>query len=547
MSIRVSKKHKMKGLGKGRDVLFFFSPNPLSFILSLFLLICPLTRVPVVHARGIDEAVLMVDGKYRGPLEAYPKDGKLYVNAQQAMDLLGGKTYWYPVSGRLLLQVKGSQAKFLLRSEEITLENSKMRLSKPVISRAGKIFVTMEFLESRQFSGMLGRELSYNSTTHIISAEKRANVNHLTYFSYKDKTRVVLEVKGGIGYHYGLKGKKRLDILMPDGTLESPDRAEINDGVVREAALSQEKNTARLTLNLGDGAGKWNVFRLKEPDRIVIDVEAQSPRAAATGDLQAAESGKTVPAQQGAAVQPQSVAPAVTIPDAIVTERGARKRIVIDAGHGGKDSGGRKVFGLTEKEINLLLAKELSGLLKEDGKFDVLLTRTSDFFIPLAERSRIANDFKADIFISIHANASTNRRENGFEIYFMSENASDPWAAEVAAFENAVMDLEDKTGEDPAMMLLHSMARNEYINEASRLAAMMTRQLSKRVSIINRGVKQAAFYVLRGTYSPAVLVEAGFMTNSRDQGNLCSKAVRKKMAAGLYAGIVEYARSKEWK
>jgi N-acetylmuramoyl-L-alanine amidase len=243
-----------------------------------------------------------------------------------------------------------------------------------------------------------------------------------------------------------------------------------------------------------------------------------------------------------------STMPAVNIPDKMVVEKSGRKTIVIDAGHGGKDAGGRKLFGLKEKEMNLLVAKDLYELLRNDDMFNVLLTRDDDTFVPLSDRSAVANNSKADLFISIHANASRDRREKGFEIYFMSEKASDPGAAEVADYENSVVGLED-AGEqqDPTAMLLHSMARNEYLNEGSRLAGLVSAEMEKRTPFVNRGVKQAAFYVLRGTYAPGILVEVGFMTNPGDEKNLNNKKVRTKVADAIYKGVLKYAQMKQWK
>ncbi|MCK5583197.1 MAG: N-acetylmuramoyl-L-alanine amidase, partial [Elusimicrobiales bacterium] len=239
---------------------------------------------------------------------------------------------------------------------------------------------------------------------------------------------------------------------------------------------------------------------------------------------------------------------APNIPDRIVLDNSAVKRIVIDAGHGGKDGGGGKIFGLKEKTINLKVAKLLLWKLEKEKGFEVLMTRASDVFVPLHERSKIANDFKADLFISIHANASRHKNQQGFEIYFMSENASDPWAAEVADYENSVIRFEEKTEEpDPAALLLHSLARNEYMNEGSKLAGYVAKEFDKRTPFVNRGVKQAAFYVLRGTYAPGILVEMGFMTNRKDQTNLCKLSVRKKIADSIYRGVLNYAKSKNWK
>ncbi|MHB0996755.1 MAG: N-acetylmuramoyl-L-alanine amidase family protein, partial [Elusimicrobiales bacterium] len=329
------------------------------------------------------------------------------------------------------------------------------------------------------------------------------------------------------------------------------------DGVVRGVDLIQENKMARLVINPDDNFGGVNAFRLSDPDRLVLDVSklrsevkqgiAAAPEApAADAVVIAPSSGGPEIAAATAAVAAATTA-ALNNTDKMTVEGSGRKKIVIDAGHGGKDPGGRKLFGLKEKELNLLVAKELYEQLKKEKTFDVLLTRSTDEFVPLADRSLIANNFKADIFISIHANANRDRREKGFEVYFMSEKASDPWAAEVADYENSVVGLEDGAVQaDPAAMLLHSMARNEYLNEGSRLAGLVSAEMEKRTPFANRGVKQAAFYVLRGTYAPGILVEMGFMTNSHDQKNMNDKKVRVKIANSLYRGVMRYAEMKGW-
>jgi len=176
------------------------------------------------------------------------------------------------------------------------------------------------------------------------------------------------------------------------------------------------------------------------------------------------------------------------------------------------------------------------------------MTRDSDVFIPLSQRSAIANNFKADIFISIHANAAGRASENGFEIFFMSETASDPGAARTAEYENSVIGMEDpESRPDVAAMLLHSMARNEYMNDGSRLAGLVSGEMESVTPFKNRGVKQAAFYVLRGTYAPGILVEMGFMTNASDQKKLNNGAIRLKIAKSIYNGVLKYAEMKGWK
>ena len=197
--------------------------------------------------------------------------------------------------------------------------------------------------------------------------------------------------------------------------------------------------------------------------------------------------------------------------------------------------------------MNLAAALELSRVLKERGDFDVLLTRDDDVFIPLSERSELANEKNADLFVSLHCNAAGNRRENGFEVYSVSETASDPAAEALAASENAVLELEGKNPQDEtAKMILLAMTKTEMINESSVFSALSAKAIGKRVDVLPRGAKQAAFYVLRGTHAPAILVEMAFVSHAKDEAKLTSRRFRRTMAEGVAAGIADYARRQGW-
>lgn len=200
-----------------------------------------------------------------------------------------------------------------------------------------------------------------------------------------------------------------------------------------------------------------------------------------------------------------------------------------------------------EKDINLHAAKELAKLLREDGVFEVILTRDDDTFIPLADRSRIANEAEADLFISLHCNGSPNSRESGYEVYFLSERASDPGAQRTAEMENSSLELEGKSvEEEQAAAILHAMQNVENINAGSELAALVARALGRRVDLEDRGVKQAAFYVLRGTYVPSILFEMAFVTNKKDEAKLGSRQYRRRLIDGVYSGVLDFARRQGW-
>lgn len=496
------------------------------------------------------------NGVYSGKVATYSLSGATYLNASQAAKAIGGKIYWYPVSGKLLLQIRGNKVVFFMKSDSVLINDERTAFPNPLIVRGGKAFLALDFFISKHFAHAFGFRLDYNQASATLSAQRDINITSVNYFSYQDKTRIVIYMEEPLQWQSSQKENNLVTLTIAGGVLTGEEKIAIGDGVVRGVDLVQENKMARLVINPDDNFGKVDAFRLSEPDRIVVDIlkrqavvpQGQNAEMPAAQDAVIAPSPGVLDLSSAPAPSSVSSGTALNIPDKMVLEKSGRKKIVIDAGHGGKDPGGKKLFGLKEKEMNLLAANEIYGLLKGEEIFDVLLVRSNDIFVPLAERSAIANSFKADIFISIHANASRDRREKGFEVYFMSEKASDPGAAEVADYENSVLGLEGNRGEsDAAAMLLHSMARNEYVNEGSRLAGLVSAEIENKTPFANRGVKQAAFYVLRGTYAPGILLEMGFMTNSTDQKNLNDKKVRSKIANAVHRGVMKYAEMKQWK
>ena len=218
------------------------------------------------------------------------------------------------------------------------------------------------------------------------------------------------------------------------------------------------------------------------------------------------------------------------------------KVIVLDAGHGGHDPGAVGPHGTKEKDINLAIVLQLEKVFQKDRNYKVILTRKDDTFIPLVERANIANKNKADLFVSVHCNANLKRTASGFEIYFLSEKASDTEAISTETLENSVIALEDKSDEKKTVLqnMLWSMVVNEYINESSELSSFVVAEASGRLKIPNRGIKQANFYVLRGTQMPSVLVETAYISNYTEEAKLATSSFQKSVADSIYEGIKKY-------
>jgi len=239
--------------------------------------------------------------------------------------------------------------------------------------------------------------------------------------------------------------------------------------------------------------------------------------------------------------------PEVSVPVPPVAEaKSARiKTIVIDPGHGGKDPGAIGPRGTKEKDLVLKIAHKLAKELHKNLKTRVILTRYHDIFLPLAERTAIANREKADLFISIHCNAGLKPHTKGFEVYFLSDEASDEEAQAVANTENAVMALEERREKGNELSsILWSLTMNEFMNESSELCSLISSEVDSQLGIIdNRGVKQAGFTVLRGAKMPAILVEGGFISNRSEARKLESSKFQKELVETICAGVKRY---KEW-
>jgi len=224
--------------------------------------------------------------------------------------------------------------------------------------------------------------------------------------------------------------------------------------------------------------------------------------------------------------------------------------IVLDAGHGGKDPGTVGKSGTKEKNIVLDIVKRVGNLLTKNTNVKVVYTRDEDVFIPLWERTNIANDKNGKIFISVHANANRNRGAHGFETYLLRPGKTED-AIEVAALENAAIQYEkNNNGKYSDITLegqiLATMAQSMFMKESENLAALIQTEIDKESTFQNRGVKQAGFYVLVGASMPNVLIEVGFLSNPSEEKKLRTPQYRQKIAEGIYRAIVEFKKSREF-
>lgn len=392
-----------------------------------------------------------------------------------------------------------------------------------------------------------GKEVAYGSDADVKVPAGRVAVKRVRYFSTDDYTRVVLDLSGKADYEkhwlkanpkYGKPPRLFIDIEDAVMSKEIPRDINIKDGLLRSLRWGYNRpGVARVVLD-SDSVKDFTVFAMTDPNRIVIDVSGSPMDGKSTPATSASStyvsSTKKVPS--GTKVKSSSGSG-----DTLASVFGLKiNTIVIDPGHGGKDPGA-SYYGLKEKDIVLDVGLELYRMIKAKYKnINVYMTRNKDVFIPLESRTAFANRKKADMFISIHVNAAPNKRARGVETYVLNVT-NDKKALQVAALENATTQksMSDLQG------ILKDIMLNSKLEESLQLASFVQKSLHKNIYKSGKydlGVKQAPFYVLVGAKMPAVLVEAGFVSNNAEAKMLKTKKHRKDIAEGVFNGLASYLK-----
>jgi N-acetylmuramoyl-L-alanine amidase len=394
-----------------------------------------------------------------------------------------------------------------------------------------------------------------------------------------DGVRVTIEIDRETPYHSErLENPRRVFFDLKGATASGPllDRSlKYDDDIVREVRFGRHPDATRIVMDM-EGAESYSVFTLYEPFRLVVDFRraaagAPTPLPPPARPAPPTPDPTVTPAPPAAVKAPPNPTPAQQADSSLAKEAPpvgtsaaappappstnadgkfslsrqlglGVSRVVIDAGHGGHDPGAR-ANGLTESELTLDIAQRLQSLLAKQPGMEVIMTRATNVFIPLEERTRIANREGADLFLSIHANASRNTRARGVETYFLNF-ATNPEAEAVAARENAGSGQSMRKLPD----IVRAIAMNNKIDESKDFAVMVQRSMVRRLASRNKalrdiGVKQAPFVVLIGAAMPSVLAEMSFLTNKQDAALLKTGAYRQQIAEALHDAVMRYQQS----
>lgn len=543
---------------------------------------------------------VVVSGRSAGNIPSLEANGVTYVDVQAAARKFGAGVELFAQSKQAKITAKGFYGILTAPLPEIIINAKPQTLSSPVLVNGGKIMAPAEFFLLSSFQKAVGKRIALTDGKFMV--ERPFDFARTDNVLHEKDTLLVFETEKDVRWSSKQVNKHTVQITFPGATVKRDEFFRLKTPFIASAEIRQSRADAVLKVILGKNAKDWSfseidgrlVFRAgaQAAPAVLAERSPAAPRTEAPAETVSAseepvqapeikgpspvtekpsvlmeddgfeemfpEPGPVIkpePAPEPSKTGKNAPAPAKTAPvikqephPLAVSSAHKKMRIVVDPGHGGKDPGAVR-SRMREKDWNLAVGKELAALLKKAG-FEVKMTRDNDTFIALSERSKISNNFKADLFVSVHTNASKNRNAHGFQVYFRSEKATDKEAADVAAMENEAMQYEE-VHYNFVDALLQSLAKNEFVNESSKLAGYVRNSVYKQPGIgiavnQNSSVRQANFYVLKGVNSPAILVEMGYISSSKDRARLSQKAVQKKMAQGIFNGIRDYAKKEGW-
>jgi len=355
----------------------------------------------------------------------------------------------------------------------------------------------------------------------LTEAKAATSVRQVRHFHHNDYTRIVLDTSGPVSYEVSRHHQPERIAVNLRGTHASAtlEGVSIDRGGVQRVRVNRLSWGTQVVLDL-DGPTESKHFSLPSgsgrPDRIVIDVFASSDLPPRTR----------------------------TVTTAATSEVGTARPIMVavDAGHGGKDPGAIGRYRLVEKKLTLDIARRVAALINERPGFEAILTRTSDRYLGLEQRTEIARQHRADVFVSVHLNTAPKRSARGAEVYFVSPLGAARSASEMLANPKRTAHeygLESTTSSDVLHMLV-DVNQQSILARGEMLASSILQALASGTLLPTRAVKQKSFRVLKQISMPSVLVEAGFISNAADAELFRDAAGRERVAKAIAAGTVDF-------
>ncbi len=440
----------------------------------------------------------------RVPVDFSVTPAGLLVSLQPLLRPLGGEIEIGPMGESHKLSLNQAVFAFGPGSDVVTLDDQLLDLSQPPILGPGGLQVPLDLL-SETYGKQMGYEFSWNREEMTLEIQRlpfRELPVSFDLVHLQGVSTLVFQFPTQPRYRIS-ESANRVDIeMVGDEIRVDRPRKFPRDPLIRDVTL----NSHRIRIDLAPDADAQS-YVLTKPYRLVFDVF----RAPAAAD------------QPEPPARPRRATRSVGI-----------RTIVLDPGHGGADTGAIGRNGSAEKDLTLLLSRSLKRALQSRLGVKVVLTRADDSDLHLDSRTSIANQYKADLFISIHLNSSPGSSAQGAETYFSSPEPTDEQAALADQSRNRVDPLYD------LQLILWDLAQSHHLAESQRLARIVQEELNLALELANRGVKQAPFRILMGAAMPAVLIELGFLSNPSEEAKLNEPVYRARLVDTLVRAIGRY-------
>ncbi len=463
-----------------------------------------------------EKVSLYVDGRYTGKIDLFVDDGgNALFPIRDLFRLLGGSVGWIGSTKETYIQFAGKRVTIKIGSNTYTADGEKGMIATPLKVVNSKLVVPCDLLEK-----VWGYSCRLNRGAKKLDIDTSLPV--LENFYYE---------KDPAGIRFILKFSKRPEFKV--GSLPSPPRIFLDlYNTSSRVALGNISVNSKVVSGVRTGRFTASILR------IVFDLTGEAKYTIEKDKNTIVVAIRPIAVVPGS--QTPTPAPEVTsVPLKWTPPPEHKKKIIIlDPGHGGKDPGAIGRGGTKEKDLVLSIGLRLKTILEQNG-FTVYMTRMSDRFIPLQERPRIANKKNGDLFISLHINsAPRNTKASGIETFYLSSRYSDPTAKEVAKRENTSSFTGKPLTEDELIkLILSDLLLTVNIEDSSKFAGLVEKQLTRYVKLPVRGVKTAPFIVLKGLKMPAVLIELGFISNPREENLLKTRDFQLKLAKGITSAV----------
>jgi N-acetylmuramoyl-L-alanine amidase len=391
----------------------------------------------------------------------------------------------------------------------------------------------------------LSFSLVFLSAFALAEAQSTLRVQSQDYENY---SRVIVTLPAALPATL-LKDDTFLQVRIPTGATFRLKADPVKSRFIKSFSWNKVPGTYILIIEGRHGRFRYDSFQIEKRRQLVIDfyeqAEPTAPVNQEPGLRPVSERSKTAPKKEEPPPATTAAAPPPPSQPAPGPARSGVRTIVIDPGHGGIEVGAKGKFGALEKDVTLAISLKLKSLIEKNLAYMVELTRDKDIDVPLETRAAIANNHKAELFISVHVNGSNRRNAKGSETFFLSLNATDEESRRLAYLENSQAQFEkpmDTANKDEIMMILWDMAQSAYLKESQRLAEIIQEELNTLLGTANRGIKQAPFKVLTGVACPAVLVEVAFISNPEEEKELVDERFQENVAQAIYRGLLSYIK-----